>query len=94
MASVSKKFDILRQCGYNWFGEPVRPRVISMVNATLEEVTQDILREMDNPQRKFRLPSPSDKDLSPIATDKLNALILRLMKRSKHLNETLKELLK
>lgn len=77
------KISLLEKCGYNWFGEVIDHEAVKVVDSTLREITQDIMREMDNPQRKMRLPSPSDENLSPIVTDKLNALILWLMKRNK-----------
>jgi len=91
--SVSKKFNALRQCGYNWFGEPINPEAILRIKTTLAEVTQKILREMDNPKRKFGLPSPSNDDLSPLATDQLNALILWLLRRGFCLGHSLGQLL-
>jgi len=79
--SVSRKMSILGQ----YAGE-----IREEVGAWLGILQRVICDEMDNHKRKFRLPSPHDDELRPIVVDQLDALILRLIRKS----ESLKGLLR
>lgn len=82
--TVSKKFDQLRGCGYNWFGQPVDPDMIRILSVALTRINSVILIAMDNPQNKFSVPYPRDNELALVVGDELDELMTWAEERKKN----------